>query len=82
MTVDEKNKEVAEMLQDIESLKNSYEMYEKEKKKKESLKKKLSKCKKDMEEFDKENYSMNMAKDQAILKIKNGFMCKWALGHF
>lgn len=51
-------------------------MYEKEKHKKESLRKKLNKCRKEMEEFDKENTHVNSEKNQAILKIKNSFMCK------
>lgn len=29
-----------------------------------------------MEEFDKENTHVNSEKNQAILKIKNSFMCK------
>lgn len=76
LTLEEKTRQVDELSHDIDNFKNSYEMYEREKHKKESLRKKLNKCRKEMEEFDKENSHANLEKDQAILKIKNSFMCK------
>jgi len=39
----------------------------------------MNKYKSEMFKVDKENQSINMEKDQAILKIKNSFMCKSAI---
>ena len=59
------------MKQDIQKFKTGFELYSKEKKKLSKYKKEL----KEMKEKDKENMQINCEKDQAILKIKNSFMC-------
>ena len=51
-------------------------MYEKEKKKKEILKKKINKYKSDIQKADQENRDINIEKDQTIIHIKNSFMSK------
>ena len=48
----------------------------KEKKNREVLKNKLRKYKNEWHKVDQENQNINFEKDQAILKIKNSFMCK------
>ena len=53
-------------------------MYEKEKKKKEILKKKVNRYKSDIQKADQENRDINIEKDQTIIQIKNSFMSKYS----
>lgn len=71
-TLEQRNTENDEMRDDIEKLKNGFEIYEKEKKRATKYKKELRVFK----EKDKENQNINHEREEAILKIKNSFMNK------
>lgn len=65
-------------MQEIDNCKGTYEMYEKEKKKKEILKKKVNRYKSDIQKADQENRDINIEKDQTIIQIKNSFMSNYS----
>ena len=75
-TLEAKDGQIGDISHHLESLKSTHEQYEKEKRKKDFLKKKVYKYKHNLELADKENQSLNIEKDQTINQIKSQFLTK------
>lgn len=60
----------------MEAMRTAHEQYEKEKRKKDILKKKVHKYKNDLERVGKENECLNIEKDKTISKMKTTFVKK------